>query len=65
MKSRDYARNACIILLSIAEQCIITPIQLTNIIAKGEDLDVEFKPDRLVYALHALTDEEIAVVGCG
>lgn len=41
---------------------MLTLDQLTNIIAKGEQLDVEFKTDRLVYALYGLTDEEIAVV---
>jgi hypothetical protein len=41
---------------------MITLDQLTNIIAKGELLDVAFKSDRLVYALYGLTDEDITVV---
>lgn len=41
---------------------MITIDQLTNIIVKGEKLAVEFKSDRLVYALYDLTEEEIAVV---
>ncbi len=42
---------------------MITLDQLTSLIANGEQLDVEFKSDRLVYALYGLTEEEIALVG--
>jgi hypothetical protein len=41
---------------------LLTLDRLTNIIALGEQLDVEFKPDRLVNAHYGLTADEIAVV---
>jgi hypothetical protein len=41
---------------------LLTLDQLTDIIAKGEQLDVEFKSDRLVNALYSLTENEIAVI---
>jgi len=37
--------------------------QLTNLIARGEQLDVIFEIDRFVYALLGLTDGEIIVKG--
>lgn len=36
--------------------------QLTEIIARGEQLDVEFKSDRRTMVCYCLSDDEIAVV---
>ena len=36
--------------------------QLTGIITKGKQLDVEFKSDRRIYALYALSDEKSSVL---
>jgi hypothetical protein len=41
---------------------MITLDQLTNIIARGEQLDVEFKSDRRIYELYALSDEKSSVL---
>ncbi|MBK5274683.1 MAG: hypothetical protein JJE30_06490 [Desulfuromonadales bacterium] len=41
---------------------MVTVEQLNDIIAKGEQLDVEFKSDRHTMDSYGLADEEIAVV---
>ena len=41
---------------------MLTLDRQTDIIARGEQLDVVFKINRIVYALYGLANEEIAVV---
>ena len=41
---------------------MVTLDQLTDIIARGEQLDVEFKSDRRNPAFYGLPDDEIVVV---
>jgi hypothetical protein len=41
---------------------LLTLEQLTDIIARGEQLYVEFKSDRRTISLSGLTNDEIAVV---
>ncbi|ACD96930.1 hypothetical protein [Trichlorobacter lovleyi] len=41
---------------------MITLDQLTDIISKGEQFDVEFKSDRRIYVLYALSDEKSSVL---